>query len=991
MLGTKRRAAHDDLGTNDAHPARKRRIEYSEADAKLATVYDELASPISEVRQKAAERLINSIGVNPASQDQRIEAALSRLTKGLCSGRNENAARLGFAMALSEVMRLALDRSSATDGTLWDLSTLVEKCVAATQPESKVGGKEKRDHLLGRRFAFQSILLSGVASRKDVSEKDWSAFLRAVMQLATLKDGLRSECCAMLYESLQDESTRLRPERVQAVFDALKEAKLLKSAEGVALWLAIREHCPEVLPNGVWANGDPFAKEDQTNLRKALLGDSSSGQHDGPKVGSRQHSPGFAWRAVLTHLYQHGSVKTFSRFWSDIISNGLFTKSTSDERKAYGLQVVALAVKGAPQTYLATILNTAVLKLVVTHRLSGENYLFQPAKQILNAIVACAKSEASSVPVLFKALVLERGFDNQTRSDTIANLMQLADVDGLDAMVGLLRTSILQPPANVADGMDPWRKTCADLLLALVRARCGKDFRAIDLAGQAPSDQPPSWLEHSLQTLVDAGYAGKSENIASPIMSDNMSGICRSRLNSVLASLVEQSEVNVSAAFTSVLVALAATQKRTPTLPLESSARPALKEASKSRKHLSKILSSQGPKAGSASAFDLLFALSMLEVYNQSPDSVETLSDLQKDYEAWQDGAEAATGLVEILLSFLSRPSALLRKLSEQVFTVFVKEMTAETMESLVDILQQKESSSGQRALFKQEGEGVDDQDSEEDEEAMDVDDVSDVELVNGEVANGEKDDKSDDGEEDASDTSSNAASGAEGSADEDEEAAFDRKLADALGTAGMDEPASDDDGSDMDDDQMMALEPHLTTIFKERQKVAGQKQDNKDAKENMINFKNRVLDLLSIYVKRQYDKDLALGLIQPLTVLVRTTSSRPTAERANHVLTQYFDACKKHKSYPKPERTVPYLEVIAEIHEEMKLGGSKFQSSVCSRSCLYLAKVLVAQDAENFGRIDEMYGDLRREWFRDRKSKVQGSVFTEWNSWGLSMRQTLG
>ncbi|KAK3051321.1 DNA-directed DNA polymerase, partial [Teratosphaeriaceae sp. CCFEE 6253] len=71
----------------------------------------------------------------------------------------------------------------------------------------------------------------------------------------------------------------------------------------------------------------------------------------------------------------------------------------------------------------------------------------------------------------------------------------------------------------------------------------------------------------------------------------------------------------------------------------------------------------------------------------------------------------------------------------------------------------------------------------------------------------------------DESGSTSDAEEGGGADDDDDEEAVFDRKLADALGTAGMDETDSDDDGSDMDDEQMMALEPHLATIFKERSK----------------------------------------------------------------------------------------------------------------------------------------------------------------------------
>ncbi|KAI7044259.1 hypothetical protein KC352_g46365, partial [Hortaea werneckii] len=181
-------------------------------------------------------------------------------------------------------------------------------------------------------------------------------------------------------------------------------------------------------------------------------------------------------------------------------------------------------------------------------------------------------------------------------------------------------------------------------------------------------------------------------------------------------------------------------------------------------------------------------------------------------------------------------------------------------------------------------------------DDGIDVEDMSDVELVNGEEAGSENDES-----EDEDDDSSSSESDSADASGDDEEAVFDRKLADALGTAKADE-GSDDDESDMDDEQMMALEPHLTNIFKERKKDASKKQEGKDAKENIINFKNRVLDLLNIYVKGQYGQTLALDLILPLTILVRTTTSKPTSEKAFAVLKQYFDSCSKHKTLPQPQ-----------------------------------------------------------------------------------------
>ena len=59
---------------------------------------------------------------------------------------------------------------------------------------------------------------------------------------------------------------------------------------------------------------------------------------------------------------------------------------------------------------------------------------------------------------------------------------------------------------------------------------------------------------------------------------------------------------------------------------------------------------------------------------------------------------------------------------------------------------------------------------------------------------------------------------------------AFEAKLAQTLGTSlhnGNDDDDSGSDDSDMDDDQMMALDGHLTTIFKERSKQADKKKEH--------------------------------------------------------------------------------------------------------------------------------------------------------------------
>jgi hypothetical protein len=177
------------------------------------------------------------------------------------------------------------------------------------------------------------------------------------------------------------------------------------------------------------------------------------------------------------------------------------------------------------------------------------------------------------------------------------------------------------------------------------------------------------------------------------------------------------------------------------------------------------------------------------------------------------------------------------------------------------------ESLEGQKELFNQgddEEDAKSDDDSEEDSEmGSDVEMVdSDVELLN-DGAEASNDDSSD---SDSSDSSSDSDSDSEDEGDDAELTQFNNLLQMTLGTAKADMDAdSDSDGSDMDDDAMMALDPQLSKIFQQRSQITSKKKDREDAKQNVVQFKSRVLDLLASYLEKQYSNPLTLELLLPI------------------------------------------------------------------------------------------------------------------------------
>lgn len=387
--------------------------------------------------------------------------------------------------------------------------------------------------------------------------------------------------------------------------------------------------------------------------------------------------------------------------------------------------------------------------------------------------------------------------------------------------------------------------------------------------------------------------------------------------------------------------------------------------------------------------------MTILQVYNGDTEAVSIIHELDTCHQSISEkqnlvGSESFDILLEVLLSFLAKPSALFRKLAGQVFAIFTADVTSDGLQSLVEILEKGESLAGQQDLFDQDIDGVEDGMSDNDLEIS-----SDVEMIQ-DVSAGSAENSDLISEDEQNSSADSETSDQESEEDSDEEkideelAKFDAMLADTLktsqpsGNAALSDSSSDEE---MDDEQMMALEPHLTKIFQERKKTTSKKREKKDARENVINFKNRVLDLLLIYVKKQHANALALQLILPLLRLVRISTSKQIAEKSFSLLKEYFDACKG-KELPVPGEGGEIWEILDEIHAEAKLDTSKLHGNACSRSSLFVVKVLVALDENNYGRAVDVYSESQKQWYLDTKSKTQPTLFTEWINWSINTRK---
>ncbi len=306
-----------------------------------------------------------------------------------------------------------------------------------------------------------------------------------------------------------------------------------------------------------------------------------------------------------------------------------------------------------------------------------------------------------------------------------------------------------------------------------------------------------------------------------------------------------------------------------------------------------------------------------------------------------------------------------------------------------------KEGTSGQQQMFDQDVEEDDDVNHDGDSSG-DNNDLSDVEMIDGTDASsvdGTSDEDIDKASSEPSGTDEENSNTTNDDEADDELAAFDAKLAQALGTQRADgllpDVSDQSSDSDMDDDQMMALEPHLAQVFKERKMAASKKKEKKDAKETVVNFKLRVLDLLSIYIKKQNQNPTALEIVKPLLEAIRSTQSSQVSRKACQVLAEYSKLCKG-KDIPKTDDIQSIWTLLKDVYDQALKEGSNDYANACSHSSILLCKILMRADRTSFTGIGALFVETLSQPILHGNGRVRPSLLADWSNWYSSLLSTV-
>jgi len=515
---------------------------------------------------------------------------------------------------------------------------------------------------------------------------------------------------------------------------------------------------------------------------------------------------------------------------------------------------------------------------------------------------------------------------------------------------------------------------------------------------EEPSNTP--WIEDIVLLLAKLSYSTSLK--CSPPLSQKSRNLFRNRLSSVFTRLVADLtgySYPCSVLFNSEFAPDGVEMDKDITKVKDDALSTLEKILKKSKKEKSK--KSKADDKAPLQALALLYSLVIFQLYNSEVEAVSILDELKLCYDKLirhkaddeeDSEVEASEVLVELLLSLVSKPSALLRKVAQHVFQAFMEEISEGGLQLMTDVLESGESLRGQQELFDQQpedGEEVSDNEegSEDDDEDEDVEMDSDVEVIdtsgalNGHLINeSSSDDSEDDSAEEIEEDESEFKNDIEVQKLND-------ALALALGTKSLDPEAEESDSdADMTDSEMMALDSKLVEIFSQRKKIPNKKQEQKDAKVTMVNFKSRVLDLLEIYVKKQAANPLSLGLLIPLLKLIRTTNTKQLADKAHGIITSFQKASKDaNKEGMAGISADAQLALIKAIHLEAQNDQSQRFAKAASSAALLIVSNLWRADRESLEETAAVYTEMMVARAKG-EIEIHAEMQTGWSNWLISV-----
>ncbi|GAB5585522.1 DNA-directed DNA polymerase [Umbelopsis nana] len=1000
-------------------------------------LYWDLASLDPQTRTTAARTLISTLatfqtafeesgGKTDATENDEdsleatcapdVSYALKRLIRGLPSSRE--AARQGYSLALTELLGLLNDIT--VKETLNLLHQYTERTGAMT-------GEEARDMMFGRIFGLRSIICSGILNRPTTTAQDFEQIFDDLYEIAQTKTYLSEVCHHVAISTLPIIANLGYKDEVMETLVTKFLSDGINTPDQLHLVLAITSIVPDYDVKELFASWKSPNVLDVANLPKiARILKEISTEDEEVKSNWRPqlHS---VWDVLLDDISKTQSVKkapktdkdqkaSFQEFWRVTVDESLFEANSSHERKYWGFQLVEKVMNQVPTDQTVFVFTDNFMRTFINNMSSEDRFLSKAARHTMHEIEKLCSKDSNIGFGLIAQLVGKYGnqkFDKAIRTKMIDTLLANMDAAGIKSYLAFLTKCFLTPdesntdPAR-AEGQRSW---VTDQMVGLIRNT------------KIPKEE--DWISHVLEFLFVHAFfdiiknGSKVSEINSqptPALSTASRNVCRDRF---FAALGEVSTMPPIAKVAELGGSVLKTRKLNGTMnngdfwadhvvqrykliekdtkhfknvvEFSKESTEAKKEAFKTIEEIKADITKSGAENvnSQSRAFELLFLHLILQQLTDPEESNDVLGELQSCYQKVfrakkptkkskakeEDEPEPVEVLIDILLSFLSKLSALLRSLAEQVFEIFSDKLTKKALYLMLEILETKESQAGEDELFETRDDDMDtDDDDEEEDDDVEVIDMEDA-TDSDEFSEGEDDaDEEDDDNEEV-----------------DEE--LRQKIQEAMMAQGILAGSDDEDEDleDMDDDQMEVFDEKLAEIFRQK-KV--EKNDRKNAQQHVVHFKNKVLELLGIFVRKNPTNPLIFEMILPLLKVARSTStSSSTKHFVDKTMALLNKRLSKNKEYPKQFDAERVAEVLKRVHEFARTSAQKQMLEVCGSLSLYISKALIGGEDEKLdtaAKVLSIYSDSLTDYMTKKSSHLQPKFFLEFlnrfpqHSWPL-------
>ena len=351
-----------------------------------------------------------------------------------------------------------------------------------------------------------------------------------------------------------------------------------------------------------------------------------------------------------------------------------------------------------PENLLHVLFSKNLMRCLINQLASQERYLHRIAEESIKVLLTRAEGQPAIAAIAFNGFTGPYGhiaFNQVTKTKTIERLISNIDLSGLGDVLPILCRSILRPATPNEKSAAFQRQSTADLLVTFIKRRQSPEETATEYPAYSEGISSILYLLIKCAYFRIRGDDDDPETIPQPEITIALRDMFRSKLTSCLTHLMSKS---TNPSWFPYLVICNIRNREmdddtcTTLLDIDSDIGKVIRRAWRTLNKLaSKVNKASKLRKPELEAFKLLYSLTILQVYNGDADTVNVLDELKQCYDSLikhntNDQQEGSEALVEILLSFASKPSLLFRRVAEQVFLAFSARINSAGLQSMVKV-----------------------------------------------------------------------------------------------------------------------------------------------------------------------------------------------------------------------------------------------------------------------------------------------------------------